>query len=1399
MFGIIQFFMRLFSWDTLLSLVTDSISDVLSIGIKKGKIRRKLRLLKRKLQMYIMRLQKRNQGSILEKGAFLEYLKYQKTIERIYEYGLNSNKASVTREKFIRSLIENTKVMLKLENIDILPMDESVLKELYTGLLEIMENFLQTEGDKELQSLLYTVNQIKLGSREMLETLKAEYTLQMRILQKLETGMLEMQDRIGELLGLHIDDEWFLKQNKEAILNMGKRYLPELNVDLDIKKDFDAIAANNSFFENLKTESERLLLILFTISKDDVCLLKQREKILKIQEEMKDFSGFSEKMKTLIEEVEICEKLAEKKCQELQDKRKNGGFTKQDNSLMNRYWEVRDKASEYLLFLNQKKMNLVKKPLMLLKGEGGIGKSHLIADTVCQRNQYEERSILLLGQDFPAGCIIEGRILELLKLHSSADTVLQVLNGIAMERNSRILVFLDAINEGGGKSVWKDKVAALFEKVLAYEWLGLIISIRSDFIKAIFEDEVIEKYEVTVVEHHGFTYCTRKAIQKYFDFYKIDMKSMPYLPKEFSNPLFLRLFCEGQKGKKTEISSINTRQIYRFYIDEVNHRMAERYGYSPEINIVYEVIETFVLKSYEEHQRNRMGKEKAIPLIEAIALKHQIPSTIYETLISEGILADGIDVRENEYVFITYERLADYIYAEHMYAMISEGTITDEDALKKINMPGILEEMNILFAANSKELMERFPTLQNEWRMVEAFNNGIVWRTDAGLKGKEIKRYIQTHIISDSYYRNIFYENLIQISGRPDHPYNAKMVHQYLMKMSMAERDAAYMETINSWKEEGALWHLLEWCLETARERMQQSEETIYLVSLLLSWVLISTDNYLRDYVSIVLCQFLRGHIPVMIRLLQSFETVDDVYITERLYAVAFGILTYEQEQKQIQSLEEWVYQHIFNQEEVIPDLLIRDYTRHIVLLAESLKKNPVVDMKKVEGPYNSEFPEIPSDGEIGKLYKDYKDKDFQDGDWAQNSILSSMEIDNHSGAYGDFGRYIFQNYFENWRQLDPNNLVKIAVKDIFSRGYQAKLHGTYDRSIPHIGRMGERKTERIGKKYQWQALYKLAAEVSDNYMTINEATGMLEYNVGSYEPSLRQFDPTINILKTGRKTEVFPDIFSQDMEVDNETWLKEKTDLPSKENLIELNVGQDSYVLLSGWHRKKEITPRGTKEYEVPLKEMWFMVQAYIVKEEDYDFCIQSLEQENFWGRWMPEAHDNYTMFNREYYWSDTQDYYDNEYYGGNEWKKPWRSDRESLEKISFLVPNYIYQATGEREIIGFPYHSWKKPCRTLVKELHLKYHDNNTIMYNEAGKMVCFDTCELFDKDVGLYFQREILMDFLNQNHYRIIWTVLGEKRVIGGQAGIQKDYDMPEYSGLFYYARNGELCGDLKEAEE
>lgn len=87
-------------------------------------------------------------------------------------------------------------------------------------------------------------------------------------------------------------------------------------------------------------------------------------------------------------------------------------------------------------------------------------------------------------------------------------------------------------------------------------------------------------------------------------------------------------------------------------------------------------------------------------------------------------------------------------------------------------------------------------------------------------------------------------------------------------------------------------------------------------------------------------------------------------------------------------------------------------------------------------------------------------------------------------GGYGDFGRYTFQSYFYAWKQLHPIDLKNIAIKRIFELGYDVEKHGKYDRNC--TDRVGLRfqlgRKERIGKKYQWIALYELAAQVCDNY-----------------------------------------------------------------------------------------------------------------------------------------------------------------------------------------------------------------------------------------------------------------------------------------------------------------------------
>lgn len=133
---------------------------------------------------------------------------------------------------------------------------------------------------------------------------------------------------------------------------------------------------------------------------------------------------------------------------------------------------------------------------------------------------------------------------------------------------------------------------------------------------------------------------------------------------------------------------------------------------------------------------------------------------------------------------------------------------------------------------------------------------------------------------------------------------------------------------------------------------------------------------------------------------------------------------------------------------------------------------------KKITPPYNSRFPEVPSDEEI-KTYKlDYNSESFEDHHWSQLAILNSMKVEysrsGQPGGYGDFGRYTFQSYFHAWRQLHPMDLKNIAITRIFDLGYDVEKHGEYDRNCTNhvsIGTQSGRK-ERIGKKYQWIAFY---------------------------------------------------------------------------------------------------------------------------------------------------------------------------------------------------------------------------------------------------------------------------------------------------------------------------------------
>lgn len=161
-----------------------------------------------------------------------------------------------------------------------------------------------------------------------------------------------------------------------------------------------------------------------------------------------------------------------------------------------------------------------------------------------------------------------------------------------------------------------------------------------------------------------------------------------------------------------------------------------------------------------------------------------------------------------------------------------------------------------------------------------------------------------------------------------------------------------------------------------------------------------------------------------------------------------------EDSPQQVRALAEHVYKNIFDKDVVYPNILLRTYAKNIIDYARHIGcvEDGYFDAEKITPPYNSRFPEIPSDEEI-KTYKlDYNSESFRDYHWSQLAILNSMKVEysrsGQPGGYGDFGRYTFQSYFYAWKQLHPIDLKNIAIKRIFELGYDVEKHGKYDRNL---------------------------------------------------------------------------------------------------------------------------------------------------------------------------------------------------------------------------------------------------------------------------------------------------------------------------------------------------------------
>lgn len=1066
--------------------------------------------------------------------------------------------------------------------------------------------------------------------------------------------------------------------------------------------------------------------------------------------------------------------------------------------------------------LKSTQFNLIDYPYLVIYGDAGIGKSHLLGDFANHLILQHKPCIFILGQRLTTQINPWTQILQdELRLNCNEAEFLGALNTIGQIQKERVPVIIDALNEGQGQKLWKDTLAGFIEKFKKYPWVALILSIRSEYKDNILTNlnSDIAKNYLNVVMHKGFETNIYQAIQSFFDYYQLAFPTEPLMVDEFKNPLFLKIYCEYRKSTSGSIyDNIDIDKIFKKYFDVINEKVSEKFEYRKSLKYV----EKYLLKIAETifHTNSSSIKyEEALNVLASLNFRNINENLFLQELISENLLM-SYQIRGEEVLTFSYEKFNDYFSAQAIISNIEDINNfknllkIDNDTIKysgKTISQGVLGALSILLPLKSNfEFFEIFSENDrfNNYLLGYAFIDSLYWRTNKNFSLAKCKRFIYENIFKNDSLLKKFIDMQYQVAGKENHPLNANQLYRCLSKSSLAIRDS-YWTTAISQKEYDfypAIMTLIEWAKEKGFSE-SLSKNSRLLIAIAISWILSSTHIKLRDNATIALAKLLQNNLDVAEKLIKHFIVIDDPYIFERVLSAAYGALLSSSYYQGIDKLCYFLIEDLFSQSEVYPNVLVRDFSRNIIEYSHihKLIECDLVMLERIQPPYKSTpIPTVlPTNEEIDKKFRiDEKNKSIPDFYLAQNKILSSMTTEYGRGVcgYGDFGRYIFQSHLHNWENIDVNRLSNYAIELIFKKyGYNVQKHGKFDSQECSSDRFLNT-VERIGKKYQWLAMYEVVARLADHTQITDSATRWNDdkkktwYN-GSIEPSFRDVDPSFILPNKSDIREIKKPTYN-DWGDDFESWVESKANLINSKSLILNSYQNNEWFSLDRFVEFRPEKRLGKEDISSEYQFMLYTVNAYLVIDRDFKNVVEKLKNQNFMDNQMPKPVQHYNdIFNLEYYWSPLLKIYKSDY-NNTGWQEIEFNRGEGEKNIKLKV----YLCSEQHIFEGIKNHNMSYdisfPTRFLYETLQLKNDQFAGSWVNDNGEVVMYDE-SLYgnNKETNLLIRKDYLKILQEKTGCRVIWTVLSEKGISHSRKTTKRRLNI---SGI-YYLENDVLVGE------
>lgn len=718
--------------------------------------------------------------------------------------------------------------------------------------------------------------------------------------------------------------QWFERRLEEALASVGPRYTPELNVKLPISGLFDGLARSQQFFIKYQKAygdiGKGLQGVAFKNNGKDIdatftVLRNHLENLVKHAKKSENggMTQFDwESMRTQADKaVEIVEEIQHL----LQAPEDGKHYAKEQSAQLSqsrdhaRYSAAKlaENVRAFSTFINSKTADLANRPALLLVGEAGTGKTHLFSDAAKHHIKGGASAILLLGTQF-RNEEPWGQILRLLALSCTKEEFLGALQASAEISGRRALIFIDAINEGEARRMWATYLPSILATIAWYPWIGVAVSVRGSYERLTIPDGVVPERMCRAV-HYGFMDHEYQAAKTFFRYYGIELPTVPMLAPEFQNPLFLQCFCKGLKNRgltRVPPGMKGITAVFNFFLLSVNEKLAkpEHLDYDHKANLVGSAVKKLA-GWLAQRSAYEIPREEAQSICESLLPGRKYEISLFRHLISEGIINEGVTYKGHdeleEIVTFSYERLADHLILESILNTVQDPRhanmaftkdnplfylFEDEDACWMNR--GILEALAIQGPERlGKEVFELLPHVRAERVVNEAFLESLLWR-DSRLISATCLPYIQ-HITFDKYLYETFLNILLTVAANPDHPFNADFLHRNLFRLDMSDRDVQWSTFLhNQYGNELAVDRLIDWAW-SEEDKNHIGDESIRLAGKALVWFLTSSNRFLRDRATKALVSLFTSRIHVLLSVIQDFLEVNDLYVKERVFAVAYG------------------------------------------------------------------------------------------------------------------------------------------------------------------------------------------------------------------------------------------------------------------------------------------------------------------------------------------------------------------------------------------------------------------------------------------------------------------------------------------------------------------------------